>query len=257
MLDSHPSLAIPPESHFIPKLARQRPRYERDDRFDTSAFLADLFENNRYQRWELPASEVRRALDAGRASTYPEAIRAVYSLYAARAGKPRYGDKTPGYVRHLPVLADLFPEARFVYIIRDGRDVALSLLDVEWGPTTLEKAARRWRKYVEAGLAAGQTLGPGRYLEVRYEELVAHPEATLRRLCSFVGLSYDVAMLRYHQHAAELLSAAVYPDNHAHILLPPIAGLRDWRQQMSDDQVRIFEGTAGDILASLGYERVT
>ena len=75
----------------------------------------------------------------------------------------------------MPDLAIYFPESRFVHMIRDGRDVALALLDVPFGPDTPEGCAEYWMTRVTAGRSAGQRLGEGRYLEVRYEELLARP----------------------------------------------------------------------------------
>ena len=72
-----------------------------------------------------------------------EALRAFYGVYAGRFGKWRWGDKTTNYVRQMSLIHDLLPETRFVHIIRDGRDVALSTRDLWFGPDSVEEAARR------------------------------------------------------------------------------------------------------------------
>ena len=83
--------------------------------------------------------------------TAPQGFRAIYGFYAAANGKTRYGDKTPNYVLKVQDLALHFPESRFVHLIRDGRDVALALRDVPWGPDTLEGRAEYWMTRVAAG----------------------------------------------------------------------------------------------------------
>lgn len=255
MFDSHPDLAIPGESHFIVHLLPQRRRYETATGFDATAFLADLLPHPRFRLWRLVDEEVRSALERDPPATLAEAIRAAFGLYAASQGKGRYGDKTPGYVSHLPSLAALFPEARFVHIIRDGRDVALSYLDVSFGPDTVERAAIHWARMVERGRRAGARLGPDRYIEVRYEDLLDDPNTTVRALCAFIDLEFHPHMLRYPDRAASVASGSAFPEAHGRLALPPTKGLRDWRHQMPRRDVAAFELLAGDLLADLGYER--
>ena len=115
MLDSHPELAIPPESHFLAALLREP--------LTPSEFLSFLETHERFIAWDLPIEDVRQAfLDDG-VSDKASAVRALYASYARRQGKPRWGDKTPGYVRRIRELSELLPEAKFIHLIRDGRDV--------------------------------------------------------------------------------------------------------------------------------------
>jgi hypothetical protein len=226
LLDAHPLLAVPPESHFVlapdPRVLRRALR--RGPWFGLGIEPPDL-----------------RGLDVA------DAVRAVFAAYGAAHGKPRYADKTPHYVSHLPLLAERFAEARFVHVVRDGRDVALSLLEVLWGPHDLEGAALQWRRRVLEGRAAG--LGPGRYRELRYEALVADPEHELRALAAWLELPYDPAML----DAARRPAAVPYPEHHGRLALAPTPGLRDWRREMSQADAARFEAVAGDALAGLGY----
>ncbi|MGH2543441.1 MAG: sulfotransferase family protein, partial [Ardenticatenaceae bacterium] len=255
MFDSHPEMAMPHESHFVVALARQRALYEQPGGFDVEPFITDLVGHRWFSRWGLAEDEVREALVGDQPGDCAEAIRRVFALYARRQGKPRYGDKTPGYVMHIPLLATLFPEARFVHLIRDGRDVALSLREMEWGPADLWESALYWRERVEIGRRAGRRLDAERYREVHYEDLVEEPEATLRELCSFLGLSFDSAMLHYPERAPQLIAPAEYPHRHRGVALPPTKGLRDWRSQMNREDLARFEAVAGGLLTRLGYER--
>lgn len=254
ILASHPDLAIPEESHFIAMLRRPR-RYERPDGFAVERFAEDISGVWWMRRWGLSEPEVRAALEAAAPRNCRDAIRALYRLYARREGKGRYGDKTPIYVLHIAFLARLFPEARFVHVIRDGRDVALSFLDASFGPSTIAEAAWSWRRAVRRGRSAGRRLGSGRYLEVRYEELVADPERSTRHVCDFIGLPFEERMLRYFEQGDRLLVGIDNPHEHTSIMLPPTKGLRDWRRQMSKADVSVFEAIAGDLLSELGYER--
>jgi hypothetical protein len=183
-------------------------------------------------------------------------LESVYLAYADHRGKRRWGDKTPQYVRIMPLLHELFPRARFVHIVRDGRDVALSYLSVPWGPRDIWTAARKWRRDVSAGREAGAALGPDRYLEITYERLVADPRGTLEEVGAFAELPFDEAMLQHHRDADRRLEAPADETRfHAASTRAVTSGLRDWRSQMSADRVLAFEAVAGPLLSELGYER--
>jgi Sulfotransferase family len=259
IFDSHPELAVPDEVSFIIRLSRphyaRRYGWPREFRADSCVDL--LLANGSLLRWGMSTAEIRSAVLSPPAASFADSVRGLYRRWAERQGKPRYADKTPMHVLHLPRLARLFPEARFVHLIRDGRDVALSYLDAAWGPATVEEAAVEWRRRVAAGRRAGRRLGPGRYQEVRYEDLVADPEAVVRRLCRFVDLPWDDRMLRYHERAGEVIAATRFPEAHQRVRLAPTAGLRDWRRDIDRAEVARFEAIAGPLLEDLEYGTVT
>jgi hypothetical protein len=265
MLDAHPEMAIPSESHFIPDLIKTY-RWERAD----ADRLAEVVTTHR--RWgdfHLDAEELRHRFRAIEPLNPGDAIRAFFELYAERQGKTRWGDKTPGYVREMVRIQGVLPEARFIHLIRDGRDVALSMMGMSWGPSSVEAAARRWRKRIMR--AREQVPRVKHYIEVRYEDLIADTEPTLRRVCEFIELPFDEAMLDYHERAPERLQEKARdldrgPDrppvsaehrmaSHALTSEPPDPNrLARWRSEMSEADRALFEGIAGDLLADLGYE---
>ncbi|MBI5106287.1 MAG: sulfotransferase, partial [Solirubrobacterales bacterium] len=183
------------------------------------------------------------------------ALRGMFEAYAARFGKPRWGEKTPDHLAHLDAIARALPEARFVHLVRDGRGVAASVLGLPFAPGdgSIEAAAADWRDRILAGRAAAVD----GVLEVRYEHLVRDPEAVLREVCAFVDLDFDPVMLRAHEQAdaraAEVRprAAGVQEDRSR----PPDPAIADrWREQLSAEDVARFEAVAGDLLADLGYE---
>jgi hypothetical protein len=253
MFDSHPQMAVPPESWFVAGMARHPDTYAGPTGLDRDRFLADLLRSDRFRAWDLPPGDVRQTVDG--ANDLPQAFRGVFALYAERQGKARYADKTPSYVLELRLLADLFPEARFVHVIRDGRDVALSFRDMPFGPSSIAEGARFWRRRVIAGQRSGRSLGPSRYRELRYEDLIEHTGEVLRDLCDFLDLPFEDEMLRYHERAEEASRGVKFHEQHRAIERPPTRGLRDWRTQMSPADLSTFEALAGDLLGELGYER--
>ena len=257
IFDGHPDLAMTHEAHFIAPMAQRRKVYESGG-FDRDHFVADLYTNSNFVRQGLDRNTVAARLEAGNVRTFADAVRAVFALYAAERGKTLYGDKTPGYVNHLELLGAVFPEAKFVHIIRDGRDVALGYLDRdEWGPSTIGEAAMYWRSRVARGREAGRALGSDRYVEVRYEDLVDDPDKTIRLVCDFLGLEFHDEMLRFHERGQEFISVSNTPDAFGGLAKPITKGMRNWRTQMAPGDVELFEAIAGDLLDALGYDRGT
>jgi hypothetical protein len=265
MLDAHPQLTIPPETHFVPDLIRAARKRGATPESAFAAMKAHRewedfgFSDDEALRWlrDIPG------LDPG------EAVRAFYRAYAAREGKPRWGEKTPRYVGKMPQIQRALPEARFVHVIRDGRDVALSVLDRTVREIDAAHVGRRWMRKIEKARAAAPELA--HYGEVRYEDLITDTEATLRRVCELIGLEFDAAMLDYHERSADRLNemARALPADdrsadlsverrlatHAMTTKPPDADrVSRWKRQMSEADRQAFEAVAGEMLAALGYE---
>jgi hypothetical protein len=257
LLDHHPALAVTNDTHFIPRCLPEES--EPGAAPLTPALVERVRGYRRFHRMKLEGAAVERA--AAAATTYAELCEALYDEVALAHGKPLAGEKTPDYCRHLPLLGTMFPWARFVHIIRDGRDVALSAmawatetkgpgkLDL-WRTDPVATCALWWRWQVRHGKAGGAALGAGRYLEVRYEELVRNPEAALQDVAEFLELRYDPLMLRFHEGRTrdnpQLSAKSAW--------LPVTPGLRDWREHMSTRDLAVFEALAGDLLTELGYE---
>lgn len=254
MLDAHPKLAMSLDSMFIPRFWTIRSRYGTNDHLDARRLVSDVMSFPRVREWELPEGVVSATLETLGESSFADAVRAVFEMYAKAQGKPAWGDKTPGYVIRMPLLASLFPDARFVHVIRDGRDATLSCMDRGVIASNVAVGADRWRQRASQGMAEGRSLGSRRYLEVRYEELVADPSGALTSVCEFLGLEFDARMLGYMDRAI-----SVVPERsryrHDNLAKPPTPGLRDWRRDMSSSDVAVFESIAGHLLDELGYER--
>jgi Sulfotransferase family len=249
ILGRSPSIAIPDESYFIPQLAARHRQG-----IDVSEFLDDLRRIGTLAEWGVRPGEVASRLVDGTAPG--AAIAAVFESYATQQGKTRWGDKTPLYMQYLPLLERLFPDALFLHLVRDGRNAAVSFLAMPEGivtrtwahPKSAVEFACQWRNEVEAAQSLGARLGPDRYLEVRYETLVAEPEATVQEICRFAELDYDSAMLAY---AGD--SSVERRPHQQRLALPPTPGVRDWRKELDPDRIEAFEDVAGELLARLGY----
>ena len=267
MLDAHRELTIPPETHFVPDLIKAA-----RDGGQTDAMLAALIGNRTWSDFGIDAEEMRSRLDRVDAGDGAAAVRTFFDAYAARQGKARWGDKTPAYMLAVQRIGRTLPESRFVHLIRDGRDVALSqsARALNEQPPPAEQAAR-WVKRIRKSRDQAQTLKGARYVETRYEDLVRDPEPTLRRICEFIELDWDSGVLTYHERAAERLAemagelradgdhatqeAGYRIDNHAPTTKPPDPSKLDkWKREMSEEDLHAYESVAGELLSELGYE---
>jgi hypothetical protein len=248
MLNAHPEVAVPPESRFITELWPNR------DEVAVDPMLNKLAGHRLFRTWDLPISAVRAELGDAERAAYADVMLAAYRAFARSVGKARFGDKTPRYVEHIAFLRRLFPNGRFVHLVRDGRNVAMSYADVPFGPKTVARTAALWARRVGKGIAAGRELEGGRYLEMRYEDLVEDPPGETKTLCEFLRIDFDPAMLDYTERARDSMLARAARYN-PHLSERPRAAVRAWQETMPDRQVEVFEAVAGEVLTELGYER--
>jgi hypothetical protein len=265
MLDAHPDLAIPPETHFIPTLARM---FE-DQSKQLDDFLDVVGSFHTWQDFGVDVRALRAALDSTEPFSLTRALRTFYRLYADKFGKARWGDKTPMYFADMCLVQRALPEARFIHLIRDGRDVALSIKDLWFGPNSIHDVAQWWVSRINQ--ARSQVHDLGWYLEVKYEDLVRAPEQVLRGICDFIELPWYQGMLDYYERAAQRLeelrhdapthdrSGVLSAEDRVRIfslvLKPPQAErLERWRTEMTAADREWFEGVAGPLLRELGYE---
>jgi hypothetical protein len=250
MFNAHPDVVIPPESQFIPALVSNWPRMVTRDGVDADAIVALI--GRRLDHMGLDRALVRGRLAALHDRTPRAATEAVFGVVTEQQGKPRWADKTPRHVEDMPTIAGVFPEARFIHVIRDGRDVALSFFDRPFGPRDVWDGARYWDRTVRTGLDGAGSLDTDRYREVRYEALIDAPEAVTKELCDFVGLEPVEDMHHYFERASDRLTAKERA-NHPNIARPPTKGLRNWRIDMPERDVEAFESIAGPLLTELDY----
>jgi len=174
MLDSHPDISCGPETRFLADLARITTRdWKRMAHF---GFDKDYWHRATAQFFDT-----------------------IQRDYAASRGKIRWADKTPRYALILDFIDQLFPRCQVVHVVRDGRDVVASHRH-RFGYVAAARAAEKWPRYIRAARRAGTRLGPERYLEVRYEALVADPKGTMQELLEFLGEPWDDAVLHHDDY---------------------------------------------------------
>jgi hypothetical protein len=243
MLDAHPGVYCGPELKVLPQIAQL------------------------YQGLTTHYAGVMQSFDNSPADVqllFRELIEGLLANSLRRAGKPRWAEKTPHNITVMLPLGAIFPDARFLHLIRDGRDVVCSLVTMDWMKAGTDKkvdyvqnigsAARYWRNIVQAARqqAAHPSLA-GRVLEVRYEALVADPEGTLRQVLQFVDEPWDAAVLSYHQKSREHEPTESSTQQANRPIYDKAVGR--WRTDMTYNDKVAFKVEAGDLLKELGYVR--
>jgi len=206
MLSSHSRLAIPPETRFLlPVFRRRRSFGDLTVKPNRRRLARAVVRRNgtKFGHLGLDAERVKKEVIRG-APTMGSALAAPYRLYAADRGKPRWGDKRPGYFRNVGVIRELFPDAQVVHLVRDPRDCVASLKRMSWWRHGTVGAVATWVHAVDLARAARRRLPADAFHELRYEDLVADPRHELQRLCSFLGEEFEEAMLDHQGEAARL-----------------------------------------------------
>ena len=245
-LGFHPGLFMHPyEPRILPYVIEKARAYGQleniEDRKRIAGELCNvrpIWHANGRRRLVLSDDELRRP---GLAAT----IDAVFMHFARAKGKRRWGEKSPMNVLCMTRLAEVFPEARFIHIIRDGRDAAQSY-ERRFGFVP-EETVFRWREVVRVGQEQGQALGARRYMEVRYEDLTADSARWMRSICDFLDLPFDEAVLTSSMrmagpHLKEFSQGRMTPNSER------------WKVHFSMESRLRLEKIAGGKLYELGYQ---
>jgi len=257
MMRSHSKIASPTgESHFFIPLYRNRESY--GDLSSANNIKTVLEEMRRISReyveedlkglsfdTDILAEEFRKE----NKSSIVEIISALMEKNAAGEGKQRWLEKTPYYVLHIKTILEMFPDAQFINIIRDGRDCALSMLQRknDLKIFNIYHAATIWKQYVDTAQQAAEHLNNDQYFELRYEDLTNDSENKLREICVFINENFESSMVDFKKSKD--------PKSKTPMLSKPIqkTNTEKWREGMSKWDITIFESVAGSTLKNNNY----
>jgi Sulfotransferase family len=253
MLNQHPNLAVPPESHlyntfepwleYYGDLAAERNR---------ANLVADIVATGPLQDWwpRLRADEVLAHING---EGFGAVVDAVMRAWAAKQGKRRWGEKTPQHIRYWRRISADFKRSPVIHVVRDGRDVAISMIKARFGPKSIYSCAKGWKEYLGQVEDVRNRYPTELFFDVSYEDLLEDTERVLKEVCNFLGETYTSEMLDYYRDTTP------YPTdvrNRENLAKPVIVNNKQkWRRGMTKNEVRVFEAVAGDALANYGYAR--
>lgn len=269
MLTCHRALHLPPECGFALWLRTDYGTWtEANLETDLDRFLDALFPTRKFETWSLERPALREwLLREARPRTYAELVSSIYTFHGLAHHKQafRWGDKNNYYLDHIGELHELFPRAVFLHLVRDVRDIACSYLELAgrrfaspYAPRLaqdVESIARSWQEDLERIRGSLESLDAQAALELRFEDLAARPEETLRQICAFLGLPFDPAMLGFYErnreHGLEPAATMEWKQKTLEPVDPSRVGR--YRAELSPQQVRTVEAVAQDGLRRYGY----
>lgn len=255
MLSSHSALTMPPETGFFDQVWPRR---------QSLGLLTDAGNQVRIGQFVngpdcsvsdlgLDWPTVMRTV-ASTPAGYDDLFVSLMTVYANSRGKRRAGEKSPRHLFAADEIIRLYPQAKFICLIRDPRGVVRSERETNWGSRSVCRITRRWCRVVDEAARLQRSWPADRFRMVRYEDLVAQPESTLRALCEFLGESFEPQMLRFHERPdAErgFRSDEVWKQNTLHGV--DVGRAEQWRRDLSPAQIKMIERVAGGRLIQQGY----
>jgi hypothetical protein len=256
--EAHSQIAMVPELFWVTDEVRSKGGLKLQEPV-TQEMILRLIEHKRFSQLGIQSAAFQELYNPG--ATFGEFVGSIFDLYGKKNQKKFVGNKTPDYVQNISELNEQWPSARFIHLIRDGRDVCLSILNWKKADRTtgryipfredpISTTALYWKRKVLLGRQAGCSLKKDLYREFRYESLIFHPEIECKELCSFLRIPYEQRILQFYENRPDTEKA-----RNTKSWMPVMKGLRDWRTQMPDSDLERFEAAAGDLLEELGYER--
>lgn len=258
MLDQIPTITAPHPPHILQRLMPLVPTY--GDLLVQSKFemlvdhVCQLVELNPVP-WEGVTLDRQEVAALCREKSLVAVFSAIYDILAKVRNAQTWCCKSLANVHYLPEISSYLPNAKYLYIYRDGRDVAVSFKKAVVGQKHFYHIAQEWAKAQRTALKMRTQMPPEQFFSLSYEMLIGEPEQTLRDLCKFLEVEYIPSMLSFHQ-SSEALNTASSSSLWNNVTRPIMAqNTKKFLTQATEKDVKIFELVAGDVLDALGYER--
>ncbi|MEZ5084186.1 MAG: sulfotransferase [Bacteroidales bacterium] len=263
LFDAHPHVQIPPESPVI-KECFDRFRGVHDwNKQEIHQFADYLFRVIKFKEWNIDKNKLlHRLLNYEGKLTFNTVIHIVYLNYQSVYNKGEIkilGDKNPSYSKFPEKMKAIFPDAKFIHIVRDYRDHILSMQRVNLLNSNLPLISYTWRKSQIKTFRFAQRF-PDSIMAIRYEDFVKNPESNLKRMCEFLDINYDQSVLTYHEKEEafkkefKMKTSNLFHGN----LFKPINSdnVNKWKSEMSQKDILKADFYVGKFAELSGYERI-
>ncbi|RME24808.1 MAG: sulfotransferase [Deltaproteobacteria bacterium] len=257
ILSAHSRIDVPHPLHVMKYFAPLEPRYgdlSRRENLDRLAGDVLRLARVHIHPWQVPLDRAR-LVDEADPRDLLGLLFGLHQQHLEATGKARWGNKSTFMLDHVDRVLRHRPDARFVWLVRDPRDVAVSSRKSVFSPFHPWFTARLWAEQQRRCLELEERLGADVVLRLRYEDLLADPEGTVRRLCAFLDEDFEPAMLRYHE-TREAQRGAALSESWQNTAAPVLRGNSGkWRAALSHEEIAAVEGECGELMDRLGYVR--
>lgn len=215
MLDSNPKLVVPPECGLIEWLYASYRNWEYPVHLD--AFLEDLYNARKFETWNVSQELLKAEILRIKPQTYQNLCQLIYFTYAKTINKTPdvWGDKNNYFIHRLNKINGIYPNAKYIHLVRDGRDVSVSYREVHTSqykskykpnlPYSIQEIASEWQKNLSNIDLFFKSLPSDRHITIGYEELLKNNDKTLLHISNFLEVPYDKKMRNYHERNKNLL----------------------------------------------------
>jgi len=253
ILNSHSKIAIPEEGTFwMPLLRRYKNKpYENILKKDLKHILNYIIKNHQFKLWCIDPSPLIENILKLKHCSLRDLMKMFYEYYASVQNKEIWGDKTPSFFRMIPVLHKLFPEARFIHVVRDGRDLYLSRKKINPLMKFISLSAIEWRYKVNKIRKDLSKIPSEKSIEIRYEDLVRDPQNILKKICAFLRIDYEDKMLNFWKESHKYIGK-----HHSDLIFKPISSksVGKYKKELSYRNLRKYEILAQNLLREYGYD---
>lgn len=263
LFDAHPNVIVPPECQLIVNLYPKYGKITNWTKENLQNFYHDLQSQWRFDVWPLDQNKLFRSLMACEGEqSFGTICKVVYHEYKSifkHGMLLALGDKNPGYTIYTDRLLKIFPEAKFIHIIRDYRDNFVSIRNVDFELPFISLTVSKWRYFVRKFRIASEK-HPGTHLQIRYEDLVADPEKQFKGLCEFIGIPFSEKPFDFYKKSEEVLK--IYPNDlilkYHSSLLKKINTSRCglWKDTLTESDLRVADACAGKYAALSGHAMI-
>jgi len=253
ILTSHSRLAIPPETWYLLPLLEQFPLDRPLDAHALECAVTMVTSDYRWPDMSMDTSTFRRRAIELKEPYLKDLVEIVYKYHLEQEGKLRWGDKTPGYIKIVPQLANLFPDALFIHLLRDGRDVTRSMEAVGWYGPEVRNNTREWSEAVDCYECWQRSALADRMMTIRYEDLARETDATMRSTCGFLGERFEPQMLSWEGNVSRLIPLREMQIHGKLGRKPNTADVARWKREMNAWEILAIESFIGSRLRRNGY----
>ncbi|MBR9847596.1 MAG: sulfotransferase [Algicola sp.] len=263
MLNSHPEIIIPPESHFFLFLEEKYGKWSMNKLDD---YLTDLFNATKFETWQIDRDKLVSFLETQTILNYAHLTSMIYYFYAKKQQREvkYWGDKNSLWTSKLSEISAYYPEAFFIHIIRDGRDVACSYrklkergLKSKYAPNLpyeVSEIAKIWSENVEAVESHLQTVDTSKKVTVLYKDLILQPKRTLESILNKLELTVVDDQLNFYKKSKSQIEPDLYFDWKEKLQSPlDKTNIGKFKKFLSNDDISIFNDIAKNTLTRFGY----
>ncbi len=262
LFDAHPNAAVPLECAFIVNMAQKYGHIKMWDSQTLLSYYDDLQTHIKFDTWNMDLEKLKIALLQCEGSfTFQQLCKVVYLEYKSVFHKEEIkliGDKNPVYATYTNKLLKMFPDAKFIHLVRDPRDNIISLKNVDFEGPFSALLAYRWKHSAEK-LFKIKKKNPEKFYTIRYEDLAKEPQKYYAEMCQFLGLPYHDKVFDFYKkqdEALKLFNNDKVMKYHKSLLSPiNVSKIDLWKTQLPEIDIRIAEFVCGKWTKIYGYER--